>query len=269
MPDNELKDKQYDSAEKYNARILIHARYGTNKCPWPIWLFSQYHFGVHANIIEFGCGNGLLWKVNSFRVGSGWQIQLTDFSQGMIEAAKSLIGPSQQNIRYQVADLSQYQPNADKFTNILANHMLYHIDDRERAIHAIHDMLEPGGEFYASTIGMDNMHEMKDLVESYTGNDNYSRMQGNIASRFSLENGAGQLAAAFSSVERIEYPDALEITDANDLADYVISCNDLSGGIQVLPEDQRDGFVQHISRIMGNEGKIHITKSSGTFIARK
>ena len=269
MEDSNLKDKQYNTADKYNARILIHARYGTNKTPWPIWLFSQYHFGDHARIIDFGCGNGLLWKVNSFRINANWQIELTDFSQGMIDAARSYIGASPANINYQVVDLSQFPAGNRKYSNIVANHMLYHIEDREKAIRTISSILEPGGEFYASTVGLSNMQEMKNLVREYTGNDNYALALGNITDRFSLENGADQMRTVFDDVEIIEYPDALEITDANDLVNYVLSCNDLVPGIQVLPEDQREAFTRFVDDRITRDGKIHITKSSGTFIARK
>jgi 2-polyprenyl-3-methyl-5-hydroxy-6-metoxy-1,4-benzoquinol methylase len=269
MEDNNLKEKQYNTADKYNARILIHAKYGTNKTPWPIWLYSLYHFGDHARIIDFGCGNGLLWKVNSFRINKDWQIDLTDFSQGMIDSARSYIGPSPADICYKVVDLSQFAVGNTKYTNIIANHMLYHIEDREKAIRTIFDILEPGGEFYASTVGLGNMQEMKQLVREFTGNDNYSIALGNITDRFSLENGAAQILTAFDDVEMIEYPDALEITDANDLVNYVFSCNDLAPGIQVLPEDQREAFTCFAEDKIARDGKIKISKSSGTFIAGK
>src|SRR5659263_343115 len=200
MEDNNLKEKQYNTADKYNARILIHAKYGTNKTPWPIWLFSLYHFANHARIIDFGCGNGLLWKVNSFRIDKDWQIELRDFSQGMIDSARNYIGPSQAKINYRVVDLSQYPAGNEKYTNIIANHMLYHIEDREKAIRTIFDILEPGGEFYASTVGTGNMLEMKLLIREYTGNDNYSIALGNITDRFSLENGAAQIHTALSLI---------------------------------------------------------------------
>jgi 2-polyprenyl-3-methyl-5-hydroxy-6-metoxy-1,4-benzoquinol methylase len=268
MNDN-LQLKQYADPERFNARIRIHAKYGTNKTPWPIWLFSLYHFPEHARIIEFGCGNGLIWKVNSFRISHDWQIELTDFSSAMIESARSAIGPDWQNISFHVVDLSDYSSEARRYTNILANHMLYHIDDRSKALNAIYEALEPKGEFYASTVGLDNMLEMKKLVRGFTGNDNYALVQGNITDRFSLENGIAQLAAFFEDIRVVEYPDSLEITDTSDLVEYVLSCNNLVKDIQVLPEEQKDDFARYVDAKIKKDGKIHITKSSGTFITRK
>jgi 2-polyprenyl-3-methyl-5-hydroxy-6-metoxy-1,4-benzoquinol methylase len=266
---NNLQVNQYADPEKYNARIRIHAKYGTNKTPWPIWLFNLYHFPEHARIIEFGCGNGLIWSVNSFRIGHDWQIELTDFSSAMIEAARSAIGPDQQNISFSVVDLSSYSSATSRYTNVLANHMLYHIDDQAKALQTIYEVLEPKSEFYASTIGLDNMLEMKELIREFTGNDNYALVQGNITDRFSLENGTAQLTAFFKDVHVVEYPDSLEITDTKDLVEYVLSCNNLAKDIQVLPEVQKDDFTRFIDTKIKKDGKIHITKSSGTFIAKK
>lgn len=105
-----LKENQYNNSSKFAARVMIHGKYGTNKTLWPIWLFNQYQFGAEEKIIEFGCGTGLLWKVNSFRVNPSWKIELTDFSQGMIDAAKAYIGEAVPGIQYRVVDLSEYEP---------------------------------------------------------------------------------------------------------------------------------------------------------------
>lgn len=45
--------------------------------------------------------------------------------------------------------------------------------------------------------------------------------------------------------------------------------SDLVPGITVLPEEQRDEFTPYIDTIMKKEGKIHIIKTSGIFIARE
>ncbi len=266
---NELKDKQYNDSAKFNARVLIHSKYGTNKTPWPIWLFNQYQMPDRSRIIEFGCGNGLIWRANSFRINPAWIITLSDFSPGMLETARKSIDASITNIAYEVIDLSEYEGKPEAFDRVIANHMLYHIDNRDEAIGKIHSMASPQGMLYCSTIGQNNMREMKELINEFTGNDYYSRALGNISDRFSLENGAAQLRKHFGTVEKIEYDDSLEITDAVDLVNYVLSCNDLNPGIQVLPEEQKDEFKKFLDRKMEKTGRIHISKSSGTFIAKK
>ncbi len=266
---HELKDKQYNDSTRFNARILIHSKYGTNKTPWPIWLFSQYQLPDHSDIIEFGCGNGLLWNVNSFRVNPSWNITLSDFSKGMLETAKNSIPPSIQNIRYEIIDLHNYAAEAETFDRVIANHMLYHIENRDEAIHTIHSILRNMGMLYCSTIGQNNMKEMKELIQEFTGNDYYSQALGTISDRFSLENGEEQLRKYFSSVEKIEYSDSLEITDTIDLVNYVLSWNDLNPGIQVLPEEQKNEFKRFLDTKIEKTGKIHITKTSGIFAAQK
>jgi ubiquinone/menaquinone biosynthesis C-methylase UbiE len=46
---------------------------------------------------------------------------------------------------------------------VIANLMLYHIPDREKAIHEISRVLKPHGALYASTFGLDNMKELNKI----------------------------------------------------------------------------------------------------------
>ena len=266
MEENALKAKQYNNDQRFNARILIHTKFGVNKTPWPIWLFSQYSFSQDERIIELGCGNGLLWKVNLFRVDKKWEITLTDFSQGMIDAAKNGIGDNQ--IQYKVLDITSFQ-DKNKYTKAIANHMLYHIEKRDVALQNIYNSLEDNGILYASTVGNDDMKEMNQIISEYTGNNNYKIAKGSITESFSLENGSEQLAKYFPFVEKRIYEDSLEITDAEDFTNYVLSCNNLKPGIIVLEEPEKDNFMKYIQNILNNNKSIHITKSSGTFIAKK
>jgi len=36
-----LKDKQYIDSSDYNARILLHHKFSTNKYLWPLWIFDK------------------------------------------------------------------------------------------------------------------------------------------------------------------------------------------------------------------------------------
>jgi SAM-dependent methyltransferase len=274
MSDAKLRDAQYASSGRFDARVRIHAKYGTNKTPWPIWLFSQYRFPSAARIIEFGCGNGLLWKVNAFRIDPDWRITLTDFSDGMLDSAKAATAGIQGSFDYRVVDVSSFDTCAAYYDVAVANHMLYHIADRADAIMRMRNCLRASGAsrdtgiLYASTVGEGNMEELKELVREFTGNDSYAQVISSITDSFSLENGAAQLGSAFGDVDRIDYEDSLDITDADDLVDYVLSCNDLKPGVTVLAAEQREDFKSYVDFKMRTSGRIHVTKSSGTFVAR-
>ena len=266
MENNSLRSTQYVNDQKFNARIVLHTKYGVNKTPWPIWLFSQYSLTENERIIEFGCGNGLLWKVNSFRVNQNWDITLSDFSQGMIDAAKESIGNDK--ITYKVIDMSTFVDDK-KYTKAIANHMLYHVEKRDKAIQNVSSILDDNGILYASTVGNDDMKEMSEIISGFTGNNNYKEAKGSITESFSLENGSEQLKKYFEKVDKKIYEDSLEINSAADLANYVLSCNDLKPGITVLKNEEKEEFVKYLKRIIDRQGKIHITKSSGMFIASK
>ena len=63
-----LKDKQYIDSSNYNARILLHCKFSTNKYPRAFWIFDKIDRIESAKILEIGCGNGLIWKLNADRI---------------------------------------------------------------------------------------------------------------------------------------------------------------------------------------------------------
>lgn len=121
-------------------------------------------------------------------------------------------------------------------------------------------MLKPGGHFYASTMGKENLKELTALVSRF---DPQLAAWGRLSSNsFSLENGAAQLREYFARVELKRYPDALIVTEAAPLTDYI-----LSGRIELPPERQAD-LAECVSQtLQANRGKFYITKEAGLFEA--
>ena len=113
------------------------------------------------------------------------------------------------------------------------------------------------------------MSEMRDLVRQFTGNTNFEEVNTSIIGSFSLENGFGQLQEYFTEIQMVQYEDSLEVTGADDFVNYVVSCNGLNPNICVLEENQIGEFRKYIRDTMSSKGKIHISRKSGTFIARK
>ena len=144
------------------------------------------------------------------------------------------------------------------FDVVVANHMLYHVPDRARAIVEIARVVRPGGTLYATTNGADHMLEMHAFAQELDPGS------GDVpASKpFSLENGVGQLAECFSAVERIDYVDGLRVTDSDAIVAYL-----LSG--MVRPSTPTADFRRRLAERIERKGAIDITKSAGVFVARK
>ena len=256
-----LLNSQYKDATNFSARIRLHQRFSANKYGWHRWVFDHFELDEGNSILEVGCGPGLLWLNNGYRIPASWRIVLTDFSPGMLQVARERLG--EERFVYEVAD-AQSLPFADaSFDAMIANHMLYHIPDLPRALAEIRRVLKPGGRFYASTIGREHMHELDELIwKCWPGSP--WRGLGKTAP-FILENGQEALAPFFARVTKYIYEDTLAVTEAEPLTDYVFSCRLGS----LLSSPQCEAFIEMLRQELAVRGTIHITNVSGLFDAWK
>jgi SAM-dependent methyltransferase len=258
---NYLCNEQYKDASNINTRIRMHVEFSTNKYGWFHWVFDQYEIAPQARILELGCGPGDLWLDNIDRIPEGWEITLSDFSAGMLAKAQEKLASQPHPFGFEVIDAQSIPYEADHFDVVIANHFLYHVPDRQKAIAEIRRVLKPGGPLYTTTIGMGHMKELPDLVERFDpGKSDFLR---NTEIPFTLEDGADQLSPYFSEIEMRRYPDELRVTDAEVLVDYAFSGMRLG-----LERSRRDEFYRYIEQEMAaNDGVIKIKKDSGLFLA--
>jgi SAM-dependent methyltransferase len=163
---------------------------------------------------------------------------------------------------YMVVDAQFIPYPAGSFEAVIANHCLYHIPDRGKALSEIHRVLVPGGRLFATTIGQTHMAEIKGLVERFDPKAEHVFNSEEVS--FTLENGAAQLRPWFQNLERRRYPDSLRVNRAEPLVDFVFS------GIRFgMGEDRRSAFMVFVQdELERGGGELHIQKDSGLFIAR-
>jgi len=263
-----LKDKQYINSSNYNARILLHYKFSANKYSWPLWIFDRINKIEGARVLEIGCGNGLLWKLNADKIPETWDIILTDFSNGMLNDAEKNIGNSSHNIKFEVMDAENIPYEDNCFDIIIANHMLYHINDRRKALSGIRRVLKNDGTFYTTTMEKDYMKEMTDIVRKYRSIPGSGKRSNSTIENFSLENGAEQLKEFFDRVDLEIYENSLVITEAVPLTEYAFSLNNITPGRIVINENEKTKFTEFVDNIITREGSIHISSNAGIFISR-
>lgn len=262
-----LRTQQYHSGSNLNARIRIHQQYSTNPVGLPRWIFNNIQLPGEADLLEVGCGVGNQWISVRDLIPPGWKLTLTDFSIGMVKEAEQNLKGKIPNVRFQVADAQELPFPDASFDAILANHMLYHVPDQQKALAEFKRVLRDGGKLYAATNGR---HHMTAL---YAWADRFGLDTASMAavafrvSSFSLENGAEQLEPFFSEVRMEPYHDALEITDACPLIDYVASI--LPAEILAENLDKIKAFHQWMEDEIAAHGAIHIPKAAGLFIATR
>ena len=257
--------QQYRTDANLNARIDLHRRFSANPYLWHRWVFDHLALPADARILELGCGPADLWRENVSRIPAGWDITLTDFSEGMVAAAQQRLAEIGRPFTVKQADAQNLPFEMDAFDAVIANHMLYHVPDRPRAFAEIRRVLKSGGKFYAATNGEQHMLELWRLLTPYIP-DCYARSLA-AAGGFTLENGLAQLeAAGFVDVVWHNRPDALEITEVEPLIAYVQSSNTLMNHAWTGAE--LDAVRAEVAARIAAEGAFHIGKVAGMFVAR-
>jgi len=251
---------QYKNATNVDIRIRLHEKYATNPTPWFVWLFDHYALTEASHVLEIGCGTGELWRENAGRIPEGTKILLTDVSGGMINDAKERLHDLTQ-MSFAVMNAEQLNvPDASQDV-VIANHVMFYVHDIPKALKEIRRVLKPGGKAYISTYGSDHMKEITELSQAFDKRISLSQVA--LYDNFGLANGGNLLKDVFDDVRLERYDDALEVTDTDDLANYILSCH---GNQTTYISGHYDAFRALLEGKMAEKGAIHITKDAGVFV---
>lgn len=252
--------EQYKNAKNLNDRISLHEKYSTNKQGWFNWLFEKIDFSKVNRLLELGCGNGKLWQENNIDLRNR-EIFLSDISEGMVEEVRNKLGSDFNCI---VADAEKIPFKDAYFDSIIANHVLFYLNDLNQGLKEISRVLRLNGILYCSTYGKDHMKEITDIVQNFDSRINLSNHS--LYDVFGLENGESILKKYFTTVQRMDYQDSLEITESKPLIDYIMSCH---GNQNEILGPRLSEFKEYIEELLQKDGKIVVTKQAGLFVCGK
>ena len=252
--------EQYKNAKNLNDRISLHEKYSTNKQGWFNWLFNQIDFSKVNRLLELGCGNGKLWQENRIDLRNR-EIFLSDISEGMVEEVRNKLGTDFNCI---VADAEKIPFKDEYFDSIIANHVLFYLNDLNLGLKEIDRVLKSDGILYCSTYGKNHMKEITEIVQNFDSRISLSNHS--LYDIFGLENGESILKEYFFNIQRMDYKDSLEITESKPLIDYIMSCH---GNQNEILGPRLNEFKEYIEELLENNGKIVVTKQAGLFICKK
>jgi ubiquinone/menaquinone biosynthesis C-methylase UbiE len=259
--DRDYLYQQYSDATNLDARIALHQRYSTHPQGWHEWVYDQFDLPPDARILELGCGPGHLWRSNLERLPEGWRIVLSDLSRGMVREARRnlrIVDHTGERWFSFTAHGAGTLPYPDhSFDAVVANHMLYHVPDKWRALSEIYRVLVPGGRFYAATNGKDHMRELRAL--SRRVQPEADRQIGSVAASFSLENGSFWLWPWFPRLTCVRQENALRVPEVGPVLAYLAST-------QALSEEAMGQCAVLLGRELGEKGVIEIAKDAGLFV---
>ncbi len=257
-----LLNEQYKDAANLNARIQLHERFSTNPYDWQRWVFDQIQAASKSHILEIGCGPARLWLSNFDRIPQGWDITLSDFSLGMLQEAQQNLKIVRHPFTFKQLDAQSIPFKNKSFDVVIANHMLYHVPNLNKALSEIHRVLAPKGRFYAATGGLNHLREIANIVRRVEPSYRTGQVPRDI---FNLEHGGDALSRWFSHVTMHEIDDGLVVTETEPLIAFILSMPVQSFMTTEKLQELRKSIDQEIKE----NGAIHITKSTGLFVATR
>lgn len=257
--ENSLK-AQYRNSTNISARIRLHRLFSSNKQGWFPWIYEQCQIIEGMKILELGCGNGRLWIENKAKLPADCEIILSDISEGMIRDVRREQSLQDDRFSFAAFDCHAIPYEDASFDLVIANHVLFYCKNVDRVCSEVGRVLKPGGRFVCGTYGVAHMQEVSRLVTQF--DDRITLSGENLYEHFGKENGAQALAPYFAEVDWQQYEDALIVTQAEPLIEYVLSCH---GNQNQYILEKYNKFRKYV------EGQIRngytITKDAGIFIS--
>jgi ubiquinone/menaquinone biosynthesis C-methylase UbiE len=203
LDDPDLVRRQYATEDGLAVRRDSQRRYleGTNAFDVA---FAAVERANPGRVLEVGCGMGeFAERVARERRA---EVVATDLSPRMVELTAA------RGLDARVADAQDLPFEDGEFACAVANWMLYHVPDLDRALGELRRVLRPGGTLVATTIGAEHMADVWRLVGF-----------GVPLREFSRESGEALLRRHFARVERRDVDATLVFPDEAAVHRYVES----------------------------------------------
>ncbi len=267
-----LLRRQYANDKNLKIRQDIHSRYSVPSIQFTDWIINRVEWRGDERVLDVGCGAGSYYdrlrvlQPNTRYVG-------VDVEAGMLDNHAARHAPDGMSVA--AAD-AQHLPFTDgSFDVVMANHMLYHVADVERALSECRRVLKPDGVLIASTNSANTMPEFNALYRraimllSSPG----KITSGSTAvprSAFTLENGAILMARHFYAVVRHDLPGTLVFKAVDPVMDYLGSWRSMREA-QLPPgvrwEDVMLIMREQFTRVIGHFGELVVNKLTGVLVA--
>lgn len=258
---------QYASDTFLRIRQQTHELYTVPKIDFPEWALTRLQWRGDEQILDVGSGVGLYYP-HVIERGSNVGYYAIDQSPGMLHQH-----PAPQEVS--IGD-AQALPFAEgTFDLVMANHMLYHIPDLERALLEVRRVLKPEGVFLAATNSAQSMPEFQALFRRgmlllSTPGQVFNQPPMPEQANFSLENGTRILSRYFYAVVRYDLPSTLVFPNIEPVMAYLESTRSIRE--PQLPdtihwEDLMLVMREQISRVVNHFGELVVNKVTGVLVA--
>jgi SAM-dependent methyltransferase len=257
----------HTNPESLRVRMDIHANFTappTDLVPWALGLVA---WRGGEQVLDVGCGPGRWYRPLLHRVP---QVEYRG-----IDRFEVMLDGHPAPERVLPGDIARIPFPDHSFDVVMANHMLFFVDDIDGAIAECKRVLRPGGLFMATTNSNQNMPELQVLLKRAVTllvppNSPYLNIPAAPSDRFSLEVGTRLLARHFGAVVRYDLPGALIFNQADPLLNYLESSRSLREpllGARVAWADVMLMMREQVTRLIDHFGELVVNKLTGVLIA--
>ena len=256
-----LKSQQYHDDSNLKARTYLHENFSSNGYGWFRWIFDKLEgLPADAKILDIGCGPAYLWQQSFERIPAGWDVVLADLSTGMLAAAQENLAAVQHDFTYREIDAQAIPFDDMHFDAVVANHMLYHVPDRPKALAEIRRVLKKDGFLLAATNGDKHLAEINGWLKMISPDADFTP----YGNPFTLDNGAKQLEPFFSIIEIHRYKNNLHITEIDPLIAYLNS----TIKIDEIDPEKLANLRLLFETILAEDGEIFVGNDFGAFTVK-
>jgi SAM-dependent methyltransferase len=203
LDDPEVVRREYASEAGLRARASAYAGL-RGPSAWQAALDAVREVSPRR-VLEVGCGWGEFAEAVA---AAGAEVVAVDQSPRMVELTR------ERGVDARVGDVQDLPFGDGDFDCAVANWMLYHVPDLDRALSELARVLRPGGRLVATTNGLKHLGELWSLV---------GRDRGFEPPRFFSETGEDALRRHFVRVERRDFEGPVTFATRDDVRGYIAS----------------------------------------------
>lgn len=265
--DPEIVRQQYATDKSLRVRQETHEKYTVPRLDFVEWALRCYRWRGDERVLDVGCGPGNYY---TFLHQQAPEIDYyaVDFLPAMIENH-----PYKTHLAIGDAQFLPYEDH--RFDVVMANHMLYHVADIDKAIGEFRRVLKPDGVLMVATNSLNSMQELQVLMRRAIvlltrTSASQVRAPSPASDLFALENGARTLSRHFYSVVRYDLPSMLVFPDIEPVMAYLESTRSIREPQlpdDVLWDDVMMIMRQQITHLFNHLGELVINKLTGVLFA--
>jgi ubiquinone/menaquinone biosynthesis C-methylase UbiE len=267
----DARDDYFADARLLEASQLVHHRYRTSALALHDHLAGALALRGTEELLDLGCGNGALLEHLRPHLAGGHIVGL-DISPAMLEAARTRLHGVATPCEFHLGDAQDLNlfPD-DSFDRVTAVYMAHYVEDLQSMFAQVRRVLRPGGRFVLATDDPHTMVEMWDVhfaaLADMDAPDHLFRAT--PKARISLDNGPGQLARHFATVEVKRWQDQLQFAHPDPFLAFYRGHNyccaaSRPGGAAVV--DLEDRVAAKVAAAIEENDYFALTKFTGALV---